>query len=253
MGELWDPPEETRKEDAMAQNQPIRAIIFDFDGTLADTRRPIMQCFWEVLINLNIPLPPNLSANEFFCQTLEDSLRSIDGMSEDQMHGAMKHFNSRYPEIAKRTAKLFPHVSNTLRSLKKSGLSLGIATNESRRNLNKLVEKLKIGTFIHQSVCHDEVLQSKPSPDMALKTLRAFGVEPRDALVVGDSILDIDMGKAAGCRTCAVTHGVHTLAELASHTPNWVIDEISDLLHIVASDHHFEKMPAANRKAMALS
>ena len=94
----------------MKRKTSIRAIIFDFDGTLADTRRPIMQCFWEVLNDLNIPLPPRFSMDEFCCQTLEESLRSIDGTSEDQILDASKRYNKRYPEIALRTAKLFPEV-----------------------------------------------------------------------------------------------------------------------------------------------
>ena len=181
----------------MTIKTPIRAIIFDFDGTLADTRRPIMQCFWEVLNELDLPLPTSLSANEFFCQTLEDSLRSIDGMSEEQISDASAQYNNRYLEIAVQTAKLFPQVVTTLQLLRRSGLLIGIATNESRRNLKKLTEELEINALIHQCVCRDEVQRTKPFPDMARQILGAFGVAPMDALVVGDSVLDIEMGKAA--------------------------------------------------------
>jgi phosphoglycolate phosphatase len=237
----------------MRRKQSIRAAIFDFDGTLADTHRPIMQCFWEVLNDLNIPLPPNFSTNEFCCLTLEDSLQSIEGMSEEQIADASEDYNNRYLEIAIRTAKLFPKVLNTLKALRESGLFLGIATNESRRNLDKLVEKLEIDTLIHQSICHDEVQQSKPYPDMAVRILEEFGVAPHEALVVGDSILDIYMGKTAGCQTCAVTYGVHSEKKLASHAPHWVIDEIPDVLHIIAPEPYRQKTRAANSKVMALS
>jgi phosphoglycolate phosphatase len=237
----------------MTRRQSIRAVIFDFDGTLADTRRPIMQCFWEVLDVLNIQLPANLSVNEFYCQTLKDSLRSIDGMSEDQISDASEHYDDRYLDIAVRTAGLFPEVVTTLEVLKRSGLLIGIATNESRRNLKKLTEKLEIETLVHQCVCHDEVLQTKPFPDMALRILEAFGVAPKEALVVGDSVLDIDMGKAAGCRTCAVTYGAHSLEKLKSHAPHWVINEISDVLSIVDAESFGQQTRIAKKEVMALS
>ena len=111
-------------------------------------------------------------------------------------------YNDLYFETAKHTVKLFPEVLSTLKRLRKSEMFLGIATNESRRNLDRLSKELGIAPFIHKAVCHDEVIKSKPSPDMAVQILNDFGVTPQESLVVGDSILDIDMGKAAGCRTC---------------------------------------------------
>ena len=174
MGEFNDPCWEINIEDTMTHKQPIKAVIFDFDGTLADTRRPIMQCFWEVLNDLDIPLPPSLTVNEFFCQTLGDSLRSIDNISADQISDASAHYDNRYLEIAVRTAKLYPEVTTTLQLLRKSGLLIGIATNESRKNLKTLTEKLKINTLIHQCVCHDEVRKTKPFPDMAKQISEAI-------------------------------------------------------------------------------
>ena len=251
MGELWNPLTDTYQEEAMIKKEPIRAIIFDFDGTLADTRRPILQCFWEVLNNLNIPLPPRFSADELFCHTLEDSLRRIDGLSEDQISDASEHYNNRYLNIAIDTAKLFPEVMTTLKFLRKFGLLIGIATNESRRNLVRLIEALEINTLVHQCVCQDEVLQTKPFPDMAKSILESFGVTPEEALVVGDSILDIDMGKAAGCRTCAVTYGAHSVDRLKSHTPHWVINNIPSVLSIVETESFQQEERAEKRRLTA--
>lgn len=219
---------------------PIQAVIFDFDGTLADTRGSITQCFWEVLNHLNISIPQHFSMETLFTQTLEEGLQTISGVSKDMIPEAVNHYNRRYAEIARRMARLFPGVLKTLNVLKYSSLPLAIATNESRVNLDQLTAALNIESFFHLTICHDEVHLPKPSSDMARRIIKKLDVPPEKTLVVGDSILDIEMGKRSGCHTCAVTCGAQSANTLSSQSPRWMVSNFADILDIVVPARNYK-------------
>jgi phosphoglycolate phosphatase len=117
--------------------------------------------------------------------------------------------------------------------LKENDYFLSIATHERRSNLDRLAHALDIEKFISDSLCEDEVRHKKPAPEMAATLMCRNGILPEKTLVVGDSTLDIRMGQAAGCHTCAVTHGVHSSDRLARFGPEWMIDAFPELLHVL--------------------
>ena len=128
---------------------------------------------------------------------------------------------------------MFPGILETLNELNYSSIALAIATNESRENLDKLTAAMQIGSFFHLTICYDEVLLPKPSPDMARRLIDKLHVSPERTLIVGDSVLDIEMGKASGCQTCSVTYGAQSKNRLHSRSPNWIIEDFSDILDII--------------------
>jgi AHBA synthesis associated protein len=86
----------------------------------------------------------------------------------------------------------------------------------------------QIGRFGAVVGC-DEVERPKPHPDTALRALELLGVVPEQALVVGDSVLDIEMGRAAGCRTCAVASGSFEASDLRASRPDFLIASLFEL------------------------
>ena len=76
----------------------------------------------------------------------------------------------------------------------------------------------------------DETLRPKPAPDLALKAMDSLGIEGSQTLVVGDTIYDLQMGAAAGCRTCGVTYGNQSAADLSEAGADCLIDDFADLL-----------------------
>ena len=217
----------------MKRHQPIHSIIFDFDGTLADTRKPIMQSFWGALHDLNIALPRHLSIEALSCHTLEGMLRKIGIVDKDLMVKAVTNYDRRYHKFGLQKAILFPKVIETLSKLNSFGYFLSIATNERRANLNCLTKSLHIDQFFMHSVCEDEVDNAKPAPDMAAELMKRLKVTPEETLVVGDSVTDLQMGKAAHCATCAVTYGIHSDNALFACQPNWTITDFSQILKIL--------------------
>ena len=231
-----------RKEREVEMNTktPIQAMVFDFDGTLADTRSSIIQCLWELLNHFNIPIPPHFSLESLFTRTFDEVLQSIPGVEMDQIPELVDYHNHRYSEIARRKAQLFPGVLKTLSVLSHSSLSLAIATNENREILDELIAGFNIESFFHLTVCHDEVLRPKPFPDMAKRIMREFDVPSEKTLVIGDSVLDIEMGKRARCQTCAVTYGAQSKRRLKSRSPRWMVGNFTEIVNFLDPAREYE-------------
>ena len=79
----------------------------------------------------------------------------------------------------------------------------------------------------------DDVVEKKPAPEMANKLLELWGVTADKAMVVGDTIYDIEMGQRAGCKTCGVSYGNQTAEQLLTQKPDSVIDKMVDLLTLL--------------------
>lgn len=102
--------------------------------------------------------------------------------------------------------------------------------------MEKLLETLGIATYISHICGEQDVANKKPAPDMALHILEKTSTKPMDAIVVGDTVFDIQMGKSAGCRTCAVTYGNHSEGKLITSHPDYMISDFMDLFKIVDNE-----------------
>jgi phosphoglycolate phosphatase len=219
--------------DTKLKMKPIRTIIFDFDGTIADTQNAIRLAFLNALEIMGMPTPPDALINEVSSQTAEEMFREVGIATKNLLKEAVFHYCRFYEDIGPQKARLFPGVLHTLKRLHERNVCLAIATNEKRKNLERLLPTLKIGHFFSVTICEDEVGHPKPHPEMIYKILDKTGSSPEQTLVMGDSSLDMLSGKAARCRTCAVTYGTHPQEKLQSYSPDWLIDHFDAVLGIL--------------------
>ena len=124
--------------------------------------------------------------------------------------------------------ELYPDVLETLIELKKRGIILTIASSRSKASLTKYVRTLGLESIISFVLGADDVKDGKPAPEAVNRTLEKFGFLPEEALVVGDTTFDIQMGKAAGTWTCGVTYGNGSKESLAD--ADRIIDDFRELL-----------------------
>ena len=212
----------------------INTIIFDFDGTLVDTRQAIVESFWAAIAECNISCSRRPSDTELTTRPLLNMLQVVGVSDEDLMSDAFDSYDRCFRQIVSDgdVVYMFPGVIETLTALQRAGFRMAIATHEVREILDHLLAALKLAPLFCASVCADEVVTPKPATDMIDHLLTELGGRPQDTLVVGDSIFDLKMGKAAGSMTCAVSYGVHSAAELRRCRPDWLIDDFSQLLDI---------------------
>ena len=213
----------------------IRLIVFDFDGTLGDTRANIVTTMWETIRTVGLPPVGEEEIAATIGLPLEDGFRQMfPGLSDaDTLRCA-----ALYREIFERTRKtlvpsLFPYVKETLAALKAMGYILTVASSRRSASLKEFLQEMAIAEYISYVLGADSVEKAKPDPEPVLKTLRELGFTPGECLVVGDMPVDVLMGKAAGAATCAVTYGNAPRSALVSAGPDSVIDVFSDLPSIL--------------------
>ena len=211
----------------------IRNLIFDFDGTLADTTRGIILCTQATLREMGLPV----AADERIQATIGLPLRRCFELGtdtpEERLDEAVVTYRRLFDDIAVPCVTLFEGVPQTLQILRDRGLRLAIATSRSGASLEMLLRVLGIGEHFCELVATEAVEHPKPAPDLTLLLMERLGARPEETIVIGDTIFDLQMGQAAGCRVCGVTFGNQTRAELAAVRPDWIIDRFPQLLEIV--------------------
>ena len=212
----------------------MKLIILDFDGTLADTRGLIVMTMQQTIQELGLE-----SRTDDQCaamiglplkQAFTDLIPMTDAMGELCVDTYRRIFNENN---AAYTIPAFPNVLETLRLLSQKGYTLTIASSRSHRSLMEFVEGMDLQEVIPYVLGADDVLQAKPNPEPVLKTLEKFGCTSDEALVVGDTWYDIEMGRRAGVRTCGVTYGNGSREELLNAGADFLIDDFGELKELV--------------------
>lgn len=207
----------------------IRIMILDFDGTLGDTAGVIVKTMQATIKELGLP-----SRSDEQCAAMI-GLRLIEIppvlFPECELDG--EYYASTYRRLfhdfnTDGAVELYPDVLETLVELKKRGIILTIASSRSKASLTEYVRTLGLEGVISFVLGADDVKDGKPAPEAVNRTLEKFGFRPEEALVVGDTTFDIQMGKAAGTRTCGVTYGNGSKESLAD--ADRIIDDFRELL-----------------------
>ena len=210
----------------------IRLIIFDFDGTLGDTRANIVLTMRNTLERLGYTVPDEETIAATIGVPLEKGFEQMyPGLSPADVALCA----STYREIFEKNRKvlvpnLFPKVKETLAALKEAGYVLTIASSRSYGSLKEFLREMDIAPYISYVLGANSVAHAKPHPEPVLKTMEDMGFSADETLVVGDMPVDIQMGKGAGARTCAVTYGNASRAELAAAGADLIIDDFSQML-----------------------
>ena len=215
----------------------IKLIIFDFDGTLGDTRRNIVTTMQMTIAELGLSGRTDDECGSKIGLPLDGCFEALypEGSKETIQRCADTYRRIFQENLLTMKPQVFPKVKETLSVLKEQGYTLTIASSRWHKSLSELTHDLEIAEFISYLVGADDVEKAKPSPEPVLKTLTAMGADASQTLVVGDMNVDILMGLNAGARTCGVTYGNGTRKELEDAGANYIIDSIDELTEIVCS------------------
>jgi len=212
----------------------LKTVILDFDGTIADTSRSILQTVKETLNVLKLPQPDEYEVRQLIGLPLRDTFTKCAGIKDEHlMTEAIDIYRSLYTVISEHTVTLFPQVKETVCKLHENGVIVAVASSKGKLALTTLLDKLGISPYITSVFGEQDVKNKKPAPDMVLHILAMSQTDPCDALVAGDTVFDIAMGQAAGCHTCGVTYGNYSRQQLMQQGAEWVVDSFADVLDIV--------------------
>ena len=211
----------------------IRNILFDFDGTLADTSEGIVRCTQATLQEMGLPASTPERIRATIGLPLGQCFSDGTDTPPERVDEACLTYRRLFNEIAIPCTTLFDGVVETVTALHARGLRLAICTSRSSPSLQELLRVHGLGGLFSTWTSNDDVLQGralpKPAPDLALLLLERLGARAGESLVVGDTVFDLEMGRRAGCRTCGVTWGNQDRAQLLTAAPDWIIDRFAEL------------------------
>lgn len=213
-----------------------KLIIFDFDGTLGDTRQNIIVTMQRTMQMVGLPVKSDEECASTIGLTLDNSFKT---MYPDVSAEVAKRCVDAYREIfmesvEELTLELFPGVSDTLARLDAMGIKMSVASSRQSQSLLLFLERMGIANYFPYVLGSDNVSKHKPDPEPVLKTLRELDYSPSDVLVVGDMPVDIAMAHGADVRAIAVTFGNASREELVEAQADYIIDDITKILDIIA-------------------
>ena len=206
-----------------------KIIILDFDGTLGDTASVIIKTMHETIREMGLPT----RTDEQCAAMIGLRLVEIPPVLFPECNIDVDLYADTYRRLfdvhnKDGAVNLYPHVIETLKALKARGLTLTIASSRGQTSLSQFVKNLGLTEIITYILGAGDVENGKPHPEAIFKTLDKYGFTPDQAIMVGDTIFDIQMGINAGTKTCGVTYGNGSRESLSP--ADWLIDDFSELL-----------------------
>lgn len=210
----------------------FESVIFDWDGTLADTKEAILASFHGALREV-----ANLDVSDEFIErrigigaawTFREILQS-KGLSFDETL-IRRLVDTKIRVAIENTDKvtLFPGAVALLESLR-GKVKMGLASMNNRQIIEHLLKVLDVGKFFNVVVTVNEVSKSKPDPEIFLKTAQRLGSEPSNCVVVEDSIFGVHAAKAGNMRCVAVAQGAYSASELSAAGPDLVLGSLQEI------------------------
>ncbi|MDZ7292550.1 MAG: HAD-IA family hydrolase [candidate division KSB1 bacterium] len=206
----------------------VDLLIFDLDGTLADTRRDLANAVNHAL--------QKIGKNEITLETITGYVgdgmrklleRALGETSDADFEMARQHFQHFYAEHLADYSHLYPGVREVLKYF--ANKKKAVLSNKPQEFTEVLLQRLEIRHHFELVVGGQANLQLKPDPEAAIHILKSLHVSPKRSVIIGDGENDIRTGKAAGIMTCAVTYGFRTEQELSALEPDFVVNNLAEL------------------------
>ena len=203
-------------------------VIFDWDGTLADSTAVIKRALQRSADDLGYPIPTDAQASFIIGMGLRPALEhAIPTLREEDLTRLTDRFRHHFI-VGENEIVLFDGVPEMLAALKARGHSLAVATGKSRKGLDRAFDMLGLREYFVASRCADEGF-SKPHPGMLHALFDITGMTASDAVMIGDTTHDLQLAENAGTAAIGVTYGAHERALLEAHRPLTLVDSVSAL------------------------
>jgi phosphoglycolate phosphatase len=215
-------------------------ILIDLDGTLVDSVPDLAYCVDVMMVRLGRAPRGETAVRDWVGNGVERLVRralvgQLDGEPADaDFDRAYPIFLDLYAENTSARSILYPGVRAGLNWLAAAGYPLGCVTNKAAQFTEPLLKDLGIYDYFGLVVSGDSLPRKKPDPMPLFHAAEHFGVDPHEALMVGDSVSDVKAARAAGFGIVCVTYGYNHGQDIREASPDAVIDSLSDLQGMLA-------------------
>ena len=210
-------------------------ILIDVDGTLVDSVPDLAYCVDEMMQQLGMPVHGDAKVREWVGNGVERLVRraligQLDGEPDDALfERAYPIFLDLYAENTSKRSILYPGVVEGLDYMQAAGYKLGCVTNKAAQFTIPLLKDLGIYDRFGIVVSGDTLPKKKPDPMPLLHVAQHFGVEPANAMMLGDSVSDVKAARAAGFRIVCMSYGYNHGMDIRDASPDAVIDSMAEL------------------------
>jgi phosphoglycolate phosphatase len=205
--------------------------LFDLDGTLLDSAEDICGAIQQVLAATECRTPSFEWLKGYIGLHLVEVFRdALPHYTPEQIDELIRQYRTCYPARGHKQTRLYPGVREALAAL---GGRKSTATTKGSASSRAILEQFEILSYFDH-VQGTDGFPSKPAPDVILAALAALGAKPEDCLMVGDSPSDMEAGRRAGVKICAVRYGYGQPGELARFEPDYWIDDLCALVPLAA-------------------
>lgn len=206
-----------------------KLLIFDWDGTIIDSAARIISSMQAAARDCQLSEPSDDAVRNIIGLGLPEAIQQI--FPEIDAHG-IEQMRQQYSEsfIAADNipSPLFDGVREGLGRMRDRGIAMAVATGKSRKGLDRALGQTDLASVFIGSRCADETT-SKPDPHMLAELLQETGLEPHEAVIIGDTEYDLEMGQRIGMDVIAVTYGAHHAERLKKYNPVFIADNFSAL------------------------
>lgn len=214
----------------------VRAVLFDLDGTLADTARDLGGALNRLLAEENRPALALERVRPYVSGGARALIGCGFGLEPDDAgyEGLRQRFLDHYETAICVDTVLFDGVAQLLEGLERRGIAWGVVTNKSERFATSVVAALGLSARCSCLIGGDTAARPKPAPDPLLLACERIGVAPANTLYVGDDLRDVQSGKAAGTGTVAAAWGyLGDELPIDSWQADWIIATPPDLFRLL--------------------
>ena len=210
----------------------VKLAIFDCDGTLVDSQANICMAMEHAFEGAGRTPPLRQDIRRVVGLSLVESMRVLLPHADDKTHDELaEHYRGAFLNLRNNglvDEPLYDGMAAVLSELDEDGWNLGVATGKSDRGLIRCLDHHAI-TDLFVTLQTADRHPSKPHPSMVYQALADAGADARNAVVIGDTVYDIHMGRAAGTRTVGVNWGYHRVAELREAGADYIAESMDDL------------------------
>ena len=215
----------------------MQNFLFDFDGTIADSGDAATLATQACFKDFDLEVPTAETVRYYMGVPIEIFIPELvekqgKHYSAEQFEAMYDSFRRHYGEIEQETTTLFPQMKDTLTALKDAGKKLFIVSSKASTSLKRNLKTLGIADLFDDLIGSDQVEHYKPAPDGVLMVIEKYHLDKNKSVMIGDAKYDLQMGKAAGVKTCGCLWDTFDAQLLKAENPDFLLEKPAELLNI---------------------
>ena len=204
-----------------------KILLFDLDGTLVDSRKDLVNAANWTRAQFGLPPLPFETVVSFIGRGMKNLVLKSLGKKE-YLEKGLSLFRSYYSKHCLDHTRPYEGIPELLEELSRSH-SLAVVTNKPEEFSEKILKGLHLFSYFPVLIGGDTLEKKKPDPAPLLEAVTRLQGNHSEVIMIGDSETDLEAGKRAGVKTCAVAYGFRPLQVLLTYQPDFVVHSVSEL------------------------